>query len=109
MVRLLRVGEMLREVVLRGASEMTTIFVTVYTTNSSKDEVYIRVNKTHNEAWCLALDDLKCSLSEYSTVNGDQQVDCIESEDPGTPCLLRIINSNNGYEYEAYLIKEVNV
>ena len=82
------------------------MFVTTYSNKDVGDShTFVRLNESHNGAWDDALKDTKEALSEYDTQNGTQELDCIEGEDDN-PSIIRIINPNNGYEYEAYIIEE---
>jgi len=81
-----------------------SVYVTQYYDADAKD-VFIRVNQTHFCAVQDALADLKESLKDYKTVNGQHEIDVIEREDD-SPSVVRIINPNNGFEYEAFIITE---
>lgn len=85
------------------------MFVTTYT---NKEEgckgTFIRLNATHHGATQEALKDTKETLDDYYANHvADQVIETSGGEDDtDNPSVIRIINPNNGYEYEAYIIEE---
>jgi gentisate 1,2-dioxygenase len=73
-----------------------------------KSETFIRFNETLIGAFAAALADSKTDLEEYEYQNSDQEIDYVESEDENDASVVRIINPNTGYEYQAYIIKKVD-
>jgi len=93
------------------------MYVTTFAECGMKPETFIRVNKTLIGAFADALEDSKTDLEEYEYQNGDQEIDYVESltfndvesEEENDASVVRIINPNSGYEYQAYIIKKVDV
>ena len=85
------------------------MFVTTYSNRDVGDtHAFVRLNSSHNGAWEDALKDTQEALNEYNVENdfeGTQVIDCIEGEG-NDPSIIRIINPDTGYEYEAYIIEE---
>jgi hypothetical protein len=85
------------------------MYITTFAECGMKPETFIRVNKTLSGACIDAIEDTKTDLEDYATQNGDQEMDCIGGEDETGASIVRIINPNTGYEYQAYIIRKSEV
>jgi len=82
------------------------MYVTTYSNKDVGDShTFIRLNESLVGAWTDALKDAEEALGEYDTQNGTQVLDAKFNHLDDTH-FVRIINPNNDYEYEAYVIEE---
>lgn len=83
------------------------MYVTTYSNKDNGDQhVFIRLNETVQGAWTDAMADAEETMSEYETQNGTQVIKKQFNHMDDNPYIISIVNPNNGYEYEAYIIEE---
>ena len=85
------------------------VFVTRFYDSDNPRGTYIRINETHQGAYEAAYEDCKDALPNYTTLDGTHVIDYIEREKEEESSAVRVINPRNGYEYESYIITEVEV
>ena len=85
-----------------------SVFITTHAThNDETPRTFVRVNQTEHGAFQSACDDMATILVEkYEHRTGEQEIEYIERESSIEDSIVRIINPNNGYEYEALIISE---
>lgn len=84
------------------------MYVTTFAECGMKPEAFIRLNGTEKGAVDMAEDEAKLAAMEYDE---DMNIEVVtdEAETETDPTVVRILNSETGYEYEAWIVREYGV
>ncbi len=82
------------------------MIVTTYTNrHDNLRNIFIRINQTYDGALKEATDDTKRDMKENRYDTTTCAMETFEKETDNQSTFVRIINNNNGYEYQCFVIK----
>lgn len=79
------------------------MYVTTHCKDGTNPEEFVRLNNSHGSAWNMAL-----TQAESICDPRYREIDYNEGEGDD-PSIVRIINNHCGYEYHAFIIRDVPV